>query len=95
MDTLSQFLGSPSFVTWLLGQSVAVVLLVAWILSLHRQLKRSSEANQALQKRNEQLSDSLVAIVQSNSRERSEEVGSHLKSVLDAFESALNDKLSE
>lgn len=95
MDQLSQILASPSFVTWLLGQSVAVVLLVAWIVSLHRMLKRSYAKNEALQKRNEELSDSLTDVVQSSWRERSVEQEANLKTVLDAFETALQNKLAD
>lgn len=91
---MSQFLSSPSFVTWLLGQSVAVVVLVTWIISLHRMLKRSSERNKALEVRNEALSDSLTVIVQSNSRELLASRETNLKTVLDAFEKGLENRLS-
>lgn len=90
---MDQLLTSPSYVTWLLGQSVAVVLLVAWIVSLHRLLKRSSVANQGLQTKNEQLSASLVAIIQSSSQERAASHESSMKMMLDAFENALQNKL--
>jgi len=90
---MDQLLTSPSYVTWLLGQSVAVVLLVAWIFSLHRMLKRSSEQNQALQTRNEELCASLAAIVQSSSQERAQNHESRLTTMLDAFESALQNRL--
>jgi ABC-type transport system involved in cytochrome bd biosynthesis fused ATPase/permease subunit len=89
---MDQLLTAPSYVTWLLGQSVAVVLLVAWVVSLHRMLKRSSEANQALVERNAQLSVSLAEVVQSSSRERVANQELNLRTVLDAFESALQHK---
>ncbi len=90
---MDQLLTSPSYVTWLLGQSVAVVLLVAWIFSLHRMLKRSSEQNQALQMRNDELCASLAAVVQSSSQERAQNHESRLTTMLDAFESALQNRL--
>ncbi len=90
---MDQLLTSPSYVTWLLGQSVAVVLLVLWVISLHRMLKRSSETMRDLQTKNEQLSASLVAIMQSNLHERTVSLESSMKTMLDAFENALQNKL--
>lgn len=86
---------SQSYVTWLLGQSVAVVILVAWVVSVTRSLKHSSEANQALQLRNSELAASLVDVVVSASRERASNNELNLKTVLDSFESALHTKLGE
>lgn len=86
---------SPSYVTWLLGQSVAVVILVAWVWSLTRSLKHSSEANQALQQRNSELVVSLVEVVGSASRERASNNELNLKTVLDSFEKALHTKPGE
>lgn len=83
-----------SYVTWLLGQSAAVVLLVAWVYSLNRMLKKSSEENRDLQIRNEKLCASLVAVMQSNSQENTASHESTLKTVLDAFENALHNKLN-
>lgn len=90
---------SPSYVTWLLGQSLAVVVLVLWVLTLlrtarnmDRHLKRSSEINQQLASRNAELSDSLVELVQSTSRERADSRESDLRTTLDSLESALLNK---
>ncbi len=91
---MREFLSSPSFVTWLLGQSVAVVVLTLWIVSLHRMLKRSSARNVVSEARNAQLSDSLTAIVQSHSRELLASRESNLRTVLDAFEKGLENKPS-
>jgi ABC-type transport system involved in cytochrome bd biosynthesis fused ATPase/permease subunit len=86
---------SPTYVTWLLGQSVAVVLLVAWVISLNRMLKRSYEVNRDLQTKNGELSVSLVEVVQSSSRERVTNQELNLRTVLDAFESALQHRQDE
>lgn len=79
---------SATYVTWLLGQSVAVVILAAWVYSIHRLLRKSLQANLDLQTRNEKLSASLVEQLLSSSREREELQGSYLQTVLDAFEKA-------
>lgn len=89
---MKEFLDSPSYVTWLLGQSVAVVLLVGWVWMLYRMLKKSSATNLDLQTRNEKLSASLVEMLQSGSRERAALQDSYLKTVLDSFEKALQSK---
>lgn len=86
---------SQSYLTWLLGQSVAVVLLAAWVTSLHRQLKKSFETNQDLHQRNSELVSSLVDVVQSSSQERAQEKELNLRTVLDAFEKALHHKVDE
>ena len=79
---------SATYVTWLLGQSVAVVILAAWVYSIHRLLRKSLQANLDLQTRNEKLSASLVEQLLSSSREREALQGSYLQTVLDAFETA-------
>jgi ABC-type transport system involved in cytochrome bd biosynthesis fused ATPase/permease subunit len=83
---------SPTYATWLLGQSVAVVLLVAWVISLHRALKRSYDSSQRLQTRNDRLSDSLADLVRSTSQERVEARESELRTVLESLEQALLSK---
>lgn len=80
---------SPTYLTWLLGQSVAVVILVLWIVSLHRQLKASGKEKTALQKRNDELSDSLVGVLQESSRERAERRTNMLQTLLEAIEKSL------
>ena len=94
MNHVDQFLSSPSFVTWLLGQSIAVVLLLLWVVSLQRALKRSYVLLAGLQVRNGELSASLVEIVQSNSHELAETHESTLKAVLDIFEKGLQSRLA-
>lgn len=86
---------SPSYVTWLLGQSVAVVVLVVWVVSLLRSSRRLSEQNQALVSRNAALCDSLVEVVQSHSQERAATQESTLRTVLGSLESALLNKRGE
>ncbi len=86
---MGELLESPSYLTWLLGQSVAVVILIAWVITLIRNSRRSSNENQALRERNERLADSLVAVVQSNSRERADERERTLRSTLESLERAL------
>lgn len=92
---------SPSYATWLLGQSVAVVVLVAWVISLLRQnrgltqqLKLQSADNQRLQTRNEELSDSLVELVRSRSQELLDATESRMHNVLARLENALTTKRS-
>lgn len=80
---------SPTYLTWLFGQSVAVVILVLWIWSLHRQLKTSAREKLALQKRNDELSDSLVGVLQESSRERAERRESMLQTLLESIEKSL------
>lgn len=92
---MDDFLESPSFLTWVLGQSGMVVILAAWVWSLHRSLRTSLQANQALQLRNSELASSLVDCVVSSSRERASNNEQNLKAVLDSFESALHHKLDE
>lgn len=86
---------SQSYLTWLLGQSVAVVILSTWVVSLHRSLKTSLQANQQLQLRNSELASSLVEVVVSSSHERASNNELNLKTVLDSFETALHHKLDE
>ncbi len=86
---------SPTYVTWLLGQSVAVVIQALWVMSLIREKKRSSVDYQALLKRNGELASSLVEVVVSQSQERASENELNIKSVLDAFERALQHKPDE
>lgn len=86
---MDQLPASPTYVTWLLGQSVAVVLLIAWVISLHRHLRTSSAEKLALQTRNEKLSDSLVAIVRSSSQERVAARETTLNDALELLEKAL------
>jgi hypothetical protein len=86
---------SPSYVTWLLGQSVAVVVLVAWVVSLHRSSRRQSDENRALVTRNAELCDSLVELVQSHSQERAATRDTTLREVLRSLESALLSKPRE
>lgn len=83
---------SPTYATWLIGQSVAVVLLVFWVISLLRQSKRQSDENRSLRTRNDALSDSLVELVQSRSQELLAASESRTRSVLEKLESALTTK---
>lgn len=80
---------SPSYLTWLFGQSAVVVVLLLWIWSLHRQLKSSAKEKTALQKRNDELSDSLVGVLQESSRERAERRTNMLQTLLEAIEKSL------
>lgn len=91
---MDQLPASPSYVTWLLGQSVAVVVLVAWVVTLIRQSKRLSEDNRRLQSRNDELSDSLVDLVQSKSQELLDANERRLSLVLEKLENALFSKRS-
>lgn len=91
---MDQLPASPSYVTWLLGQSVAVVVLVAWVVTLIRQSKRLSEDNRRLQSRNDELSDSLVDLVQSKSQELLDANERRLSLVLEKLENALFGKRS-
>lgn len=79
-----------TYLTWLLGQSVAVVILAMWILSLQREKKRisteSSRERRALQQRNDELSDSLVDVLRSSSQERAERRAATLTNVIEAIE---------
>lgn len=86
---------SPSYLTWVLGQSGMVIVLVAWVWSLRQNLNRSFQANEALQQRNSELASSLVEVVVSSSRERASNNEGNLKAILDSFESALHHKLDE
>ena len=92
---MNSFPDSPTYITWLLGQSVAVVILAAWVWSLIRSLRHSSRANEALQQRNSELAASLVDVVVSASRERASNNELNLKSVLDVFEQTLHAKPGE
>lgn len=83
---------SPSYATWLLGQSVAVVLLVVWVYDTRKMLKRSLQENRDLQIRNEKLSASLVEMLHASSREREVLQDSFLRTMLDSFENALHSK---
>lgn len=85
---------SPSYATWLLGQSVAVVVLALWVISLLRLLKQSSRQNLHLQTRNGELCDSLVELVQSRSQERSDATTSEVQTVLESLERVLQPKRS-
>ena len=58
-----ELLSNPDFRKWLLGQSVALVIMTAWIWTLLRQ-------NTASRLRNEKLSDYLVQHVENAMRER-------------------------
>jgi hypothetical protein len=84
-----------TYLTWLLGQSVAVVILLTWIWTLHRREKhrerQSSEEMTALRKRNDELSDSLVNVLLETSRERSERRESMLMAALGAIEKRLDE----
>lgn len=53
----------PNYVTWLLGQSGMVIVLVLWIWTQSRELR-------ALRQRNEKLQDSLLGTVEKGMSER-------------------------
>lgn len=75
--------------TWLAGQSVAVVILLLWIWSLHRREKRMHSTLEASRKRNDELSDRLVETLLEASRERSERRESIMRAALEAIEKRL------
>jgi len=79
-----------TYLTWLLGQSVAVVILAMWVISLQREKRRISTENsierKALQERSDALSDSLVDVLRSSSQERAERRGATLTNVIEAIE---------
>jgi hypothetical protein len=80
-----------SYLTWLAGQSVGVVILLAWIWSLHRQRSADLKEKTALAKRNDELSDSLVQVLLETSRERAERRESMMIAALETIEKRLGE----
>jgi hypothetical protein len=83
------------YLTWLSGQSVAVIVLILWNWTLHRrELRReslTSTAMLALQKRNDELSNSLVEMLLESSRERAERRESMMRTALEVIEKRLGE----
>jgi hypothetical protein len=79
------------YLTWLAGQSVAVVILLAWIWSLHRREKRMNSILEDSRRRNDELSDRLVETLLEASRERSERRESIMRAALEAIEKRLGE----
>ena len=79
------------YLTWLAGQSVAVVILLLWIWSLHRREKRMTSDIEACRRRNDELSDRLVETLLETSQERSERRESILRAALEAIEKRLDE----
>ena len=61
---MTSLVGDPALLRWLLGQCVALVVAGLWIWTLRRQLRDST-------RRNEHLSDVLLRIAETDSREHS------------------------
>lgn len=78
-----------TYLTWLAGQSAAVVVLIAWIWTLHRREKTSAKNLSASRKRNDELSDRLVEVLLESSRERAERRESMLRAALETIEKRL------